>query len=42
MAENSTGWILKAKPGLYLLRDVVSFTQVDTGNILKELLAEMR
>jgi len=42
MSESSTGWIQKAKPGLFILRDVATFTQADTGNILNELLAEMR
>lgn len=42
MSESSTGWIQKAKPGLFILRDVATFMQADTGNILNELLAEMR
>ncbi len=42
MSESSSGWIQKATPGLFILRNVAAFTQADAPDIVRELLYEMR
>lgn len=42
MTESSSGWIQKAKPGLFILRNVAAYTQADAPDIVRELLDEMR
>jgi hypothetical protein len=36
------GWIRKAQPGLFILQKVVSYTQADLPELLRELLTELR